>query len=328
MDKKRLKGLILFILLIFLVQGFVYYNFELLGTVKFQQFSTILLGVIMEALPFVLLGVIAASVIEVFVSESTLQRLIPKNKVLALLFACSIGIIFPVCECGIIPVMRKLIKKGVPVYVGLTMVLAVPIINPVGAMSTFFAFFGMPQFVAFRLLFGFVVAFSIGMVLSFMKQPELKQSNFRAVCPASGSSQNRAELFNRVLYHSIYELFEIGKFLIIGASLTALMHVFIPKSTLTALGFNPVASIAVMMILAFSLSLCSQADAFVAKTFLASFSPHSIMAFLIFGPIIDAKNTLMLMGVFKSRFVFKLVALMAAAVFLLIFVAQFLIPIL
>jgi len=327
MNKKRLKGTVLFILAIFLIQAFVYYNFELLEVVAFQQFATILLGVIMEALPFVLVGVIAASVIEVFVSESTLQRLVPKNRIAAILFACSIGIVFPVCECGIIPVIRKLIKKGIPPYVGLTMVLAVPIINPVGALSTFFAFFGMPGFVSFRLLFGFVIAFSLGIVLSFMKQPAIKGSKIQACYQNSGQGSGKVELFNSVLYHSIYELFEIGKFLIIGASLTALMHVLIPKSTLAALGFNPVAGIVVMMALAFSLSLCSQADAFVAKTFLSTFSPHSIMAFLIFGPIIDLKNTLMLTGVFKARFVAKLVALMAAAVFMLIFIAQYFVPI-
>ena len=115
-----------------------------------NNFTITFVSIFLEAIPFVMIGVIISSIIQMFVSEELLARIIPKNKLVGILIASLMGIIFPVCECAIIPVARRLIKKGLPLYLGITFMLAVPIVNPVTLLSTYYAFAQKPEFVVLR----------------------------------------------------------------------------------------------------------------------------------------------------------------------------------
>jgi len=129
----------------------------------------------------------------------------------------------------------------------------------------------------------------------------------------------------RVLSHTNSELYDVGRFLIAGAFISAVMQVFVPRTVLMSIGNSPLSSILLMMVMAFVLSLCSEADAFIASTFRYQFASSSLLAFLIFGPMIDIKNTLMLAGAFKSKFVIRLVGTIAIVCFGLALMAEFII---
>lgn len=285
-----------------------------------QTFKTSFLGILLEALPFVLVGAILSSLMHLFVSEEMLRRWMPKHPVPGILFACLLGLIFPVCECGMIPLIRRMIQKGMPVYMAVVFILSGPILNPVVFSATYMAFRLYPEMVYARMGLAFAVAAAIGAILYlYWKDNPLKHSlargatqdgNGQGHTPAHGSNKLTA-----VFVHAADEVFEMGKYLLIGCLLTAGIQAFIAREHLADIGSGPVSAYLFMMGFAFVLSLCSTSDAFVASTFLQTFSGGSLLAFLVFGPMLDFKNMLMLLSVFRTKFVMLLAFLISALVF-------------
>jgi uncharacterized protein len=268
----------------------------------FLQMNTIFISILIEALPFILLGVLLSGIIQIFVTEEMMARIIPKNKILAVFSAAFIGAIFPACECGIVPITRRLMAKGVPLYAAIPFMLTGPVINPIVLFSTFIAFGNNWDMVLYRGGIALLVALIVGGLLSIQfKDSQLKNDVADHVHRKSFKGK-----FIGMLKHSIDELFSVGKFLILGAFVAALIQTTVKTSTLLDIGQGPLSSNLVMMGLAYVLSLCSEADAFVAASFRSTFSTGSLVAFLVFGPMLDIKNTLMLLGTFKAKFVLYL----------------------
>jgi uncharacterized protein len=268
----------------------------------FLQMNTIFISILIEAFPFILLGVLISGIIQIFVSEEMMARIIPKNKILAVFSAAIIGAIFPACECGIVPITRRLMAKGVPLYAAIPFMLTGPVINPIVLFSTFIAFGNSWEMVLYRGGIAFIVALIVGGFLAIQfKDSQLKNDVADHVHRKSFKGK-----ITGMLKHSIDELFSVGKFLILGAFVAALIQTTVKTSTLLDIGQGPLSSNLVMMGLAYVLSLCSEADAFVAASFRSTFSTGSLVAFLVFGPMLDIKNTLMLFGTFKAKFVLYL----------------------
>ena len=139
---------------------------------QFSDALTIFFGIIVQAIPFLLLGVMVSSILAHFVKEEFLLKLIPKNRFAAILVACALGFMFPVCECGNVPVARRLIQKGVSPSVALTFLLSAPALNPVVIFATWAAFQHQPEVLWFRLLFTFLIAGGIGLLFSYHPHPE------------------------------------------------------------------------------------------------------------------------------------------------------------
>lgn len=287
---------------------------------QLENFTIVFISILLEAMPFVLIGAFVASFIQIFVSEQQVTKWLPKNYFLGLLMASMMGFVFPVCECAIVPIMRRLIKKGVPMPMAITFMLAVPIMNPVVLLSTYYAFTGNIAFVILRGLLGATGAILIGHIFGLLtrgssvlkSEPEFVF--FDGQVKVVKSFKDKAY---DVFAHMSHEFFDVGKYLIIGAMLSALMQSFVPRNLLLELGGNSVLSILVMMVLAFLLSLCSEADAFIARTFLGQFTSGSIIGFLIFGPMIDVKNTLMLLGIMNRKRVVQLILTISVVCFVL-----------
>jgi uncharacterized protein len=283
---------------------------------SFQQFSTIFLSIIIEAIPFVLIGVIIAGCIQIFVTEEQIRRWIPKNRFLAVMMGCVVGAFFPACECGIVPIMRRLVEKGVPLHAAVGFMLTGPLINPIVILSTYMAFGNDGTIAALRMGIGFVDALIIAFIVGF-----LFPSNQLKAAAVSDVREHvkRASLFHRleeVLKHSIDEFFDMGKYLIIGACIAALMQTYVHTKSLFLFGGGDFGKTIVMMGLAYFLSLCSEADAFIAASFKSLFPVTSILAFLVYGPMIDLKNTIMLLSVFRVRFVLVLLVFITFVVFI------------
>lgn len=341
-------------------------DLSFLSSAGMQNFKTLFISIILEALPFVLLGVLVSALLQMFVSEQTIRRLTPKNPVLGILFACVVGIIFPLCECGMVPVIRRLVLKGMPVYVAVVFILAGPIINPVVYAATFMAFRTRPEIAYSRMALAFVVAAAIGLIVyRFVKRnpirgaaPELSANGYDAPqalherhdtrhsahehehthehghshehhhdhahhhehthaqshAHDHGHGRRRGSRLLGVLGHASDEFFDMGKYLIFGAFLTALIQTFVARESLVSIGQGDFTSHLFMMGLGYVLSLCSTSDAFVASSFSATFSTGSLLTFLVFGPMLDIKSTLMLLSAFRARFVLLLSALVVIVV--------------
>lgn len=322
-------------------------DWSMVAAFPWSGFKTIFISILLEALPFVLLGVLFSALLQVFVSERTVRRWIPRNPLLGVLFACSLGIVFPLCECGMIPIVRRLMRKGMPVYMAVTFILAGPILNPVVYASTYMAFRAHPEMAYARMGLAFLAAFAIGLLIRALVRrnplrPESPYAEYResgapgfererepyeAASPqdrrgprlsmSAAAGSERAGASNRLVStfsHASEEFFEMGKYLIFGAMLTAAIQTVITRESLLAIGQGEWSSNLFMLGLAFLLSLCSTSDAFVAASFASTFTAGSLLTFLVFGPMLDLKNALMLLSVFRVRFLLLLIAALAVIV--------------
>jgi uncharacterized membrane protein YraQ (UPF0718 family) len=288
---------------------------------RFQTFVTIFLGIFIEAVPFLLAGSLVSGFIEIFLKRETLLRFAPRRAVPAALMGASMGMLFPVCECGVVPVTRRLYQKGLPMPVGIAFLLAAPVINPVVILSTHAAF-GWGPMLWGRLAFTFLIAFLMGLIF----QRATPQETFtpavqqQMMLPATPEVSQRVTLRQgtpQALAAAGDDFLDMARYLIIGSLLAAAMQTLVPQSMLLAIGANPVMSVAAMMLLAFVLSICSTVDAFVALAFTGIFTPASILVFLVFGPMVDIKSMTMFLGVFQRRKVAYLVLLPASLALLL-----------
>jgi uncharacterized membrane protein YraQ (UPF0718 family) len=230
------------------------------------------------------------------------------------------GLFFPVCECGVVPLVRRLFRKGLPIPAGVAFLLAAPVLNPIVILSTATAF-GWGRVLFLRLTLSLVIAVATGLVFAVERSPWniLRPTAWITAADAEPGAHDHqhgegehgaprlSDKLRRVLVIGADEFFEIGRYLIIGAALAAVLQALVPQRALLAIGHGPVTSVLVMLLLAVLLSICSTVDAFVALGFASTFSLGSIMAFLVFGPMVDIKSTLMFLRVFRKRSVVYLV---------------------
>lgn len=277
----------------------------------------IYIGMLLQSFPFLLLGVLISSLILVFVGQDWIEQHFPKRIIPGMGFAILAAFCLPVCDCASIPIFRSLVKKGVPLSVAVTFMCATPIINPLVILSTYLAFGQNWLIVTERIGLGIVASVIVGLCF-VSKRPqrvfsERIQANIVVNCGIFESSSmplERPSWFKRlksVLQNAMNEFFNIGRYLVVGTLVAALFQVFIPKTFFNQSSFGLLASVLLMMGVAFVLSLCSSSDAVVARSFSLSFPFPAVMAFMIFGPMMDIKNVVMLGANFSRRFIIKLI---------------------
>ena len=286
-------------------------------SVTLKIFATRFLGIFIEAAPFLLLGSLVSGLLEVFVTREDIVRWIPRNPIMATTAGALMGFAFPVCECGVVPVTRRLFTKGLPMSVGVAFLLAAPVMNPIVFVSTLTAF-GWGPIIVGRFVITAIVAIGVGVIFSMGARPHevLRPVSLASVTGGNNDAKPVA-LQQRSFFTNIYqalrvggdEFFEMGRFLVMGCLLAAAMQTLVSQDTLTALGEGPLVSVLIMQALAFILSVCSTVDSFLALAFTGTFTGGSIMAFLTFGPMVDIKSTLMFIGVFKRKAVLYLIIL-------------------
>jgi hypothetical protein len=331
---------------------------------------TLFLSLLVEAIPFLILGVLFSGVLQYFISERWLLSWMPKNPLLGSFVGSCMGFLFPVCECGNIPVARRLLMQGVPSPVAIGFLLAAPTINPIVFWVTWTAFRDQPEIVFYRIGISLAIATIVGWVFSRQKDlrpflrpsisaaitartkylpslvresraevaglqtssqsPLLQSGTFflgqsnqalpddasgiqAAMMAMSGQSTNRWQL---LMEGVIQELRELTAVLVIGSAIAAAVQVFIPREVVLGLGQGNVSSIVAMMLLAAIISICSTVDSFFALSFASLFTTGSLVAFLVFGPMIDLKAIGLLGSIFKPRAIFYLLMLAGTMTFL------------
>jgi uncharacterized membrane protein YraQ (UPF0718 family) len=262
-----------------------------------QTASTIFVSIVVQALPFLVLGVLLSGAISAFVPTSFWQRALPKNRALAVPVAGAAGFVLPGCECASVPVASSLMARGVTPAAALAFLLSAPAINPIVIVSTFVAFPGVPMMAVGRVIASFATAVLMGWLwLRFGKSDWLKVGPREHLI---GSS--KWHTFRLTITH---DFLHAGGFLVIGGLTAAALNVAVPSDWLQAIADRPVLAVLGLALLAVALSICSEADAFVAAS-LTQFSLTARLAFLVVGPMVDIKLISLQTGFFGRKFAWR-----------------------
>jgi len=276
-----------------------------------QSFTIVFTAIVVEALPFVLLGASVSALLEVYVPDRAFARLGRLPVGLQLPAAAVGGFAFPVCECGSVPVARRLIAKGMHPSAGLAFMIAAPIFNPVVLGSTWVAYeargLGMEMLLG-RAVLGLLLALAAGWAIGGDKTRQLLRPGF-----ASGDHDHdggasyvpSAPKTQLLAAHLTNDFFYMGRFLILGAALAAIMQTLVPQNILAGAVISPLIASLALMAVAFMSSLCSEADAFVAVSY-TPFPLGSQLAFLVFGPVLDFKLSFLYGAAFRKGMIASL----------------------
>jgi len=301
---------------LFLIDAFAPTFFTAPLPTRAQDGLTLALSVLIESLPFVVLGVLLSIIVQVWVPPGAIERWMPRAAWARRAVLSLLGMLIPVCECGNVPFARGLLMRGFRVSDTLTFLVAAPIVNPIVIISTHAAFGFSDGILVARLVGGFLVANLIGWLYSRHPDPDkLLTERFLETCEIV--VQERGGRGRRSLAQLVVELRSVMPALIIGSMIAGAVQVLIPRSALLAIGSDPALSIAAMMVLAVVVSLCSNVDAFFALSFASTFTPGSIVAFLVVGPVVDLKMYALLRTTFTTRVLVGLTAIVVLSAFAL-----------
>lgn len=285
-----------------------------------QDGLTLAVSVLIESLPFVALGVVLSIVVQVWVPPGVIERWMPRRAWARRAVLSLLGMIVPVCECGNVPFARGLLMRGFSVSETLTFLIAAPIVNPIVIITTHQAFGFSDGILVARLLGGYAIANLIGWLYSRHPSPDaLLTDRFRDTCElALRQAQEPGSLGGRgrrTIAQFVVELRAVMPALVIGSALAGAVQVLVPREALVAIGSNPALSIVAMMVLAMVVSICSNVDSFFALSFASTFTPGSIVAFLLVGPIVDVKMLALMRTTFTWRTLGGIVVVVVLAAF-------------
>ena len=279
---------------------------------RLQDGLTLSISVLIESMPFVVLGVLLSIVVQVWVPPGAIERWLPRRAWARRMALSLLGMLVPVCECGNVPFARGLMMRGFTVPETLTFLIAAPIVNPIVIITTHQAFGFDDGILIARLVGGFAVANLIGWLYSRHPDPDgLVTERFAASCELANDPDATRGLDRgrRSLAQFVVELRAVMPALSIGSALAGAVQVLVPRSALLAIGSNPALSIVAMILLAMIVSICSNVDSFFALSFASTFTPGSIVAFLLVGPLVDVKMLALLRTTFRSKVLVGLVVI-------------------
>lgn len=285
-------------------------------------------SILWEAMPFIVLGAVVAGILEELLPQQWITKFMPKAPLLSAAVGGMLGLIFPMCECGIVVVMRRLLKKGLPLSCCIAYMLAGPIMNVVVLLSTYYAFRshevdGVPiglDMVLLRALGGFLIATTTGVIVYTMSRKtgpaalvtaaaapptasSLKMVNDDDEDATPGKPKPLVKRLSNISSTALHDFMDITVFLILGAILAAIAKMSIQPGTIENLSKDqPYLAIPLMMILAVLMCLCSEADAFVAASF-TKMAVSAKIAFLVLGPMLDLKLLMMFTRVFRPKLI-------------------------
>jgi hypothetical protein len=271
-------------------RGWLVDRFDVTGV---STWTTVFVAVVVQALPFLALGVVLSAVLTVYVPAGWITRALPRHPVGAVCAAGASGAVLPGCECASVPLAGGLLQQGVPQGAALAFLLSAPAINPVVLVATAVAFPGEPEMVLGRLVASLAAAVVVALLWSRFAPPGL----LRLPVPVATTGP-RAERFRATTEH---DLLHAGGWLVVGAAVAATVNVVVPAEVVDAVASQPLLAVLALAVLAVLVAICSEADAFVAASF-SQFSPTAQLAFMVVGPMVDVKLVAMQAGWFGRRF--------------------------
>lgn len=284
------------------------------------DFAYAFLSVVLEGVPFILAGVVLSGVIDVFLPPRVLARILPRNAAAGILMGGVLGAVLPMCECGIVVVIRRLLQKGLPLSNAMAYMLAAPVVNPIVAVSTYAAFRGQGplEMMLARIGLSFAVAVIMASIVYFLRRGFVLRPDLAVPAVADDHHDHRGgrEKAAAAVRAATGDFLDVTVFFVLGAGVATLFNTSVNQQLIMPLAEDRTLAVGSMMVLAALLSLCSTSDAFVAATFTA-FPSASKLAFMVFGPVVDLKLIFIYGLVFRKRFIVSLVAGLAILVFVL-----------
>ncbi len=301
-------------------------------TSALNDFALLFLSILLEGAPFILLGTLLSGIIDAYLPASWLDRFLPKNRPLAIMLSGLLGFVFPVCECAVVPVIRRLLRKGLPLSCAITYMLSAPIINPVVVISTMKAFdsdlgkfairkseelnkYDAAFMTSSRLLLAFILTVGVGLVLMKVRSSRVLKTKVYETLGEAKELEEQAAAHGPVktdhprkirsaMRTTMHDFVDTTLYFLFGVAVTAIFKAYVTEDLIMIFKQSDLISVALFMALAFILSLCSTSDAFIAANFPAI--PAAKLAFLIYGPMMDVKLIFLYSSVFKVRFVLLL----------------------
>jgi uncharacterized protein len=266
-----------------------------LSPVGLRTWATVFVAIVVQALPFLVLGVLVSGAITALVSPAVLARLLPRSPALAVPGAALAGTALPGCECASVPIAGRLCARGVQPAAAVAFMLAAPAVNPVVLVATAVAFPGQPRMVLARFLGSLATSITVGLLWWRVGDQRWVERARQRAASVDGPGW---PAFSSAARH---DLWDAGGWLVVGAAAAATLQVLVPRSLLLAVADHPALSVLALGALAVLLAICSEADAFVAAS-LREFSLTARLVFLVVGPAVDVKLIAMQSGVFGRRF--------------------------
>ena len=341
------------------LRSFIFESLFVVGTVvlflgagrtdSVRTLSLIFSSIVLEAVPFMLLGALVGGLLEAFVSRERIASMLPKKRWKTVLIAAGLGMIFPVCECAIVPVVRRLSRKGLPMAAAVAYLLGGPVANPIVGFSTAVAYRLDFVMMGARMVIGYAIAVGIGLIMdrlfakrsAFLQGIELGDTtpapgaaathDHDEACSCGHTRDHKEECacghhhpepagngigakLAAAMHHAADDFIGVGHYLVIGAFIAAVGQTYIDRNVFMQIAGIPVVSILLMMVLAILLNLCSEADAFIAASFRGTMPVSAQLAFMLIGPMFDLKLLLMYQTLFRRRAIVVLAALIFTAV--------------
>lgn len=280
---------------------------------SFNYLLRVFIGSALQVIPFLLIGTIVSSFIQVFVPSAFFARYFPKNFLLATFAALIGGFCLPVCDCASVPIFKSLVQKGVPRAAALIFMLVAPGINPLVIWSTYFAY-GSWSIVGMRVGLSIVVAVVSAVLLARMDKVEIRGGDLKysaiaedcGIYDMDGKKLSFAQRFMVFSQHAQVEFFSILKYILVGIFVSSLTQMVFRNVVIDS-QIGMLAAIVGMMVLGFVLSLCSSSDAIIARSFYSNMPMPAVMGFLVFGSMVDIKNIMLLSANFRVSFIVKMV---------------------
>lgn len=294
--------------------------------------STNVLSLLFQIFPFLLLATLVSSAIQLWVSEETWTRLLRRRGVLRYPLALGLGFCLPLCDCGLLPIATRLVRKGTPLPLTILFFVSASVTNPLVLASTWFAFPGQPRVWILRLLLGWMVAGVLALILSHLPKAAQAcvQEELQLLVCSSGylGPLPRASRLRPVvawLRHTWSEFLSLGRYVILGALLSAIVHTSIPVARLSGEGLGGILSWLALLLTCLFLAVCSNSNAFLARSLAGLLTPVGTLLYLVFSPLLDLKN-LLVMGAGFGWKLTRFYVLLVVGLLLVLFVLGQVLP--
>lgn len=290
--------------------------------IELSSAAAVFIGTWLQAIPFLLLGILLSSAIQVFLPTEYIKRVFPKKLLSGMIFGILSGFCLPICDCVSIPVFRSLIKKGVPLPAAVTFLCAAPVINPIVMISTYYAYSGNIKMVIARVILGIICSLTIALCFvryrGTVRSTKVQNNSYNCACSAEDNYIDKRKCL-QFIEKSKSEFFEVGKYLLIGIGISTFFQFTLSQNMIQDSHLSLGISLFTMMSFAFLLSLCSSSDAVVGKGLGKGLPLGATMGFLVFGPMMDIKNLMLLTGSFSKQFTLRLLFLSFSICFIIVF---------
>ena len=289
---------------------------------QWEKLLNLVISTLLEATPFILIGVVLASILQFCLSERFLIKLFTTPLGIGYIVALGLGAVIPVCDCAMVPITASLFKKGVPLSKAMTFLLAAPVMNPIVWLSTYYAFPSQPELVGYRILVGLGIALVSGLILEGLMGRGTQVIKFKSLGATCQGGYLGELLFEdnlgrieAILKHSALEFLRMMGYVLIGTILSALVQLYgVEKLFIGGTSFT--LSFGFMLLAAFLVSVCASSNAFIGRGFIKIVPLGSLLGYLIMGPMLDIKNLLLMGSYFSKKFVGLYIAVVISVSFI------------